>query len=133
MPKADARRAMGLVGTPFRPQGRDSTGLDCVGVVLRAYDIPDKEAPDDYRLRGKLTPDGAKLIERFFRPVKARQRRAGDLLLLAPHDDQAHFAVQTEHGFVHAHAGLRKVVETPGEPEWPMVGSYRRRKIVAAA
>jgi len=28
---------------------------------------------------------------------------------------------------VHAHAGIRRVVETPGMPEWPVVAAYRRR------
>ena len=132
MAKADALRAIALVGTPFRPQGRGCGGLDCIGVVLRAYRIPTHLAPDDYRLRGDLTPNAKRLIQRFFRSVQAKQMRAGDLLLLAPQDDQVHFAIRTEHGFVHAHAGLRKVVETPGEPEWPVAAIYRRRKAVVA-
>jgi hypothetical protein len=47
-------------------------------------------------------------------------------LLLAPSDDQVHFAILTANGFVHAHAGLRRVVETPGKPEWPLIGAFRR-------
>jgi hypothetical protein len=33
----------------------------------------------------------------------------------------------TENGFVHAHAGIGRVVETPGQPEWEILGVYRRR------
>jgi hypothetical protein len=42
--------------------------------------------------------------------------------------DQMHLGVLTANGFVHADARLRKVVETPGEPGWPVIGIYRRRK-----
>jgi hypothetical protein len=55
------------------------------------------------------------------------QLRAGDLMLLVPGSDQVHLAVRTGEGFVHAHAGIRRVVETPGIPEWPLVAVYRRR------
>ena len=34
---------------------------------------------------------------------------------------------RTDRGFVHAHAGIGRVVETPGEPEWPVIGTYRKR------
>ena len=50
---------------------------------------------------------------------------AGDLLLLAPGPYQHHLAILTDRGFVHADAGLRRVVETPGWPAWPLVGAWR--------
>jgi len=49
------------------------------------------------------------------------------LLLMAVAADQVHLGLLTPGGFVHADARLRKVVETPGEPGWPVVGVYRRR------
>jgi hypothetical protein len=36
--------------------------------------------------------------------------------------------VRTNAGFVHAHAGIRRVVETPGMPEWPLLAVYRKRR-----
>ena len=33
--------------------------------------------------------------------------------------------VSTDPGFVHAHAGLRRVVEMPGESPWPIIGWWR--------
>lgn len=49
----------------------------------------------------------------------------GDLLLITVARDQLHLAVKTEVGFVHADAGLGKVVEVPGDPPWPVTLAYR--------
>ena len=49
-------------------------------------------------------------------------------MMLKVADDQAHLGIRTQQGFVHAHAGLRRVVETPGMPEWRIVASFRRRR-----
>jgi hypothetical protein len=46
---------------------------------------------------------------------------------MEPAAEQLHLAVLTDAGFVHAHAGLRRVVETAGMPEWPVIGIYRKR------
>jgi hypothetical protein len=36
------QRALALVGIPFRFQGRDRrTGLDCIGVIVSAFRLPD--------------------------------------------------------------------------------------------
>ena len=72
--------------------------------------------------------DLRKELLRHFRRVSPRQMRAGDVLLLRAGDRQLHLAVRTDIGFVHAHAGLRRVVETPGVPEWPLLGVYRKRR-----
>jgi hypothetical protein len=64
---------------------------------------------------------------RHFR--KVRRVEAGDVMMLEVASDQVHLAVRTDAGFVHAHAGIGRVVETPGLPEWPVIGAYRRRKV----
>ena len=128
MAAVDAERARALVGVPFRPQGRDpEQGLDCVGLCLAAFRLPSEGVRHDYRLRGDYRDEARAALLRYFRRVSARQRRPGDLLMLAVADDQLHLAVSTGAGFVHADARLRQVVETPGEPEWPLIGTYRRR------
>ena len=62
-----------------------------------------------------------------FRRVSPARRRVGDLLLMAVAEDQLHLGVLTLRGFVHADARLRRVVETPGLPRWPVIAIYRRR------
>lgn len=122
-------RARALVGTRFRPQGRTPAhGLDCIGLACAAFDIPSMSVASDYRLRGvdrRLIEQG---VMRFFRRVAVESATPGDLLLLSVTADQSHLAVLSERGFVHADAGLRKVVETPGLPSWPVVSAWRRRK-----
>jgi hypothetical protein len=64
---------------------------------------------------------------RHFRKVRCAE--TGDVMMLEVASDQVHLAVRTDAGFVHAHAGIGRVVETPGMPEWPVIGAYRRRKV----
>jgi len=122
-----AERARALVGTRFRPQGRDANGLDCIGVIVAAFGIEAANVRRDYKLSSENSSEAAVSLKPYFRKVPLRQLRPGDLMLMAIGDRQTHFAVRTGQGFVHAHAGLRRVVETPGLPEWPVLGAYRRR------
>ena len=123
-----AERARALVGTPFRLQGRGPEGLDCIGVAVATFDLPIENVRRDYRMRGDHEAELRSFLARDFRRVSAKGIRPGDLMLMRVSDDQLHLGVRTAAGFVHADAGLRRVVETPGMPEWPLVGTYRRRR-----
>jgi len=123
-----AARARALVGVRFRPQGRDpSLGLDCVGLVLATFGIPPGAVRYNYRLRGDHGEEIAHSVGHWFRRVSKRRCGAGDLMLLQVASEQFHFAISTERGFVHADAHLARVVETPGEPGWPIIGIFRKR------
>ncbi len=116
--------ARGCVGARFRLHGRSiAGGLDCVGVVARAYRLV--APPAGYALRGG-DPDRivAAIVAQGFRGTPVAH--PGALLLLAAGPFQHHLAVTTERGFVHADAGLRRVVETPGAPRWPVIGRWRK-------
>lgn len=121
-------RARALTGSPFRPQGREpSSGLDCVGLILRTFAIPADEVRRDYRLRGRYRAEVEKTLTHRFRRVTPKHGRAGDLLLCAIAPDQLHLAISCGGSFVHADARLRRIVETPGDPPWPVIAVYRRR------
>lgn len=122
-----AARARALVGTRFRAQGRGEGGLDCVGVVLATYEIAPSTIRQDYALRGDHLKEVQGRLDTHFRRIAAAQLRGGDLMLTESGSRQLHLAVRTEDGFVHAHAGIRRVVESPGMPEWPILGLYRKR------
>ena len=124
-----ATRALALVGTSFRPQGRDATqGLDCIGLCLAAYDLSSGLARDDYRLRGDHRDELEAKLAVKFRKVRPALSKSGDLLLMQPAADQLHLGILTERGFVHADALLRRVVEAPGWPGWPVIATYRFRQ-----
>lgn len=122
-------RALALIGTRFRLQGRGQGALDCLGLMIEVYAIPGNEVRKDYRLRGDHGGEITAGLKSYFRTVAAGAARAGDALLFRIADDQYHFAVKTERGFIHAHAGIGKVVEHPGLPEWPVAGAFRRRAL----
>ena len=128
------RLARGLVGAPFRPQGRDAdTGLDCIGLAILAFGIPNSEVRRDYRLRGGSLDELNAELSKHFRRIGFRQRKPGDLLVCRVSADQVHLAIDCGRSFVHAHAGLRRVAETPGAPPWPVLRVFRRRKFLKKA
>jgi murein DD-endopeptidase / murein LD-carboxypeptidase len=122
-----AAAARALVGVRFRLQGRSDNGMDCVGVVLAAYGLTAASVRRDYSMRGDHAAEIRSTLERDFRRISRGQSRPGDLLHLLVAPDRHHFGIKTAAGFVHAHGGLGKVVETPGVPEWPLLAVFRRR------
>ena len=122
-----AAAARELVGMSFRLHGRDpASGLDCVGVVAVSLAGAGWRGPvpSGYPLRGGDVDRIAALLDRLLPRVKA-WRRAGDIVLAVPGPGQFHLLALTDGGFVHADAGLRRVVERPGPPPWPIAASWR--------
>lgn len=124
-----AERARALAGTRFRPQGRGEEGLDCIGVILSTFGIDHELVRRDYKLKAEHNLAALRsALQQHFRRVPRTQLRSGDVMLLLAGKQQPHLAVCTGYGFVHAHAGVGRVVETPGDPEWPLLGVFRRRR-----
>ena len=123
-----AERARAIVGTRFRAQGREpATGVDCAGLIIAAFGLPPAQFRRNYRLRGAHRDELDSVMARYFRRVPRMSGRPGDVLMLRVAHDQLHLAVITDAGFVHADAGLGKVVETPGAPRWKALAVYRFR------
>jgi cell wall-associated NlpC family hydrolase len=126
---AVARRALGLVGVPFKLGGRcPRAGLDCVGVVEQA--LADHAAkhriPAGYTLRGEYLERITAFFDcADFRRLTQENPAPGDIFLCQPAVHQFHLAIVTENGAVHAHAGLRRVVLTPLDLPWPVIGHWR--------
>lgn len=105
-----------MVGAPFRAQGGDpATGVDCAGLVWAAYAAAGLRLvrPRDYPLRGwaRARVEEA-LTAAGFVAVDAAVRD-GDVALIAFAAGQFHLGLIGPGSLVHAHAGLRRVVETP--------------------
>lgn len=121
-----ARAARALVGVPFRPGGRDpATGLDCLGVLTAACGIG-KALPGPRTPRSRRPPPTYGIAARLGLEPAEGTIRAGDVVLTRPGPCQHHVAIATASGrFVHAHAGLRRVVEGPLPDAWPLAGHWR--------
>lgn len=119
-------RARALVGTRFRPQGRDAGhGLDCIGLVVAA--LAAEGVRRDYPLRSGDLPTLERELE-----ASGLERgdawQAGDVLVMRPAPAQLHLGIWTGSSLVHADAALRRVVERPGAPPWTVMGCWRRRQ-----
>ena len=125
--KTAVNRARQTVGSRFRPQGRSREfGLDCIGLAAVAYGLPATAVPCDYRLRGEYLCILLEGLDIHFRLIPTARAKPGDMLLCAIAPDQHHLVIKTGDGFIHAHA-RHGVIETPGDPPWPLLGAFRRR------
>ena len=123
-----AAAAEALADTPFRLHGRDpATGLDCVGVLAAALKAIGRQAPlpHAYRLRSRAIPRLAEIARRCgLEPAKSAIE-AGNVVLARIGSCQFHVLIAARDGrFVHAHAGLRRVVIGPLPPDWTIFGHW---------
>lgn len=124
-----ATSAQSLLGTRFRLNGRDPThGLDCIGLLEAALGRCGHAAPlpNGYSLRisdpAKWLPDPQAC---GFAPATAPVE-AGDVVLLQIGPAQFHLAIHAaDGGWIHAHAGLRRVVWQPAPPAGAIVQHWR--------
>lgn len=124
-----AEAAGQFVGTPFRLHGRDPVrGLDCVGLISAALAATGRQplVSTAYALRNRditqmLTLAPANGFEKAAGPI-----RPGDMVLVSPGPAQWHLLIaEYADSFIHAHAGIRRVVRMPGPLGWPVVRLWR--------
>lgn len=122
-----AAAALELIGARYRLHGRNpAEGLDCVGVVAAALRRSGRAAvaPHGYTMRQA----DCSALERFAGPNGfIKVERDGDLVLVMANPVQPHLLIRVPGGFVHAHAGLGRVVFLPGETPWPITCEWRLR------
>lgn len=121
-----AAAALTLLGTPFRLHGRHpETGLDCVGLVLlslRRAGIAAAEPPP-YTLKGASLTLVTELAAKA-RLMPCTGPSQGDIVLARSGPGQFHLMIQSNGGFVHAHAGLGRTVLMPAPSPWPIMARW---------
>jgi cell wall-associated NlpC family hydrolase len=124
-----AQAAEALIGAPFRLHGRDpATGLDCIGVIaisLSACGRP-VHLPAGYALRTRALPQLEAFVTGSELEAACGPPMPGDVLLLRVGPCQFHLALtSSENRFIHALAGLRRVVHSELPASWVIVGHWR--------
>ncbi|MCL4672535.1 MAG: peptidoglycan endopeptidase [Sphingomonadaceae bacterium] len=126
---ADA--ACALIGTPFRLHGRDPVnGVDCVGLVACALESAGTAVatPTGYRLHNRTIGHWLAFAVRAGLVPCSGPVSPGDILLVEPGPWQHHLLVAArDDSFIHAHAGLGRVVAMPGPLPWAVRHRWRRR------
>lgn len=124
-----AAAAETLVGTPFRLHGRDpQTGLDCVGLCLTALQSIDHGIPIPaiYGLRNRDISQMLSFAQAAGLMECDGPILAGDIVLTQFDPVQFHLLIAAHHNrFIHAHAGLRRIVITPGPLAAPLIRHWR--------
>lgn len=126
---AFALAAATMIGRRFRLYGRNpQTGLDCVGLVAASLAAIGQNAslPSRYSLRNSMTAHWEEYFVRSgFEPAGGKFF-AGDLIVVRPAALQLHLMIaETPRSSIHAHAGLRRVVRQPFQPDIPIAAHWR--------
>lgn len=124
-----AKAAEGLVGVSFRLHGRDpASGLDCIGVLAAAMAGIGRPiaAPNGYAMRRREL-DAFRPFAAIWGFAEAQEPiEPGDVLMVSVGPVQFHLAIAARPDlFVHAHAGLRRVVLGPAGTDWRPAGHWR--------
>jgi lipoprotein Spr len=121
------RRARLALGAAFRPHGRTiGEGMDCVGLAAFALGIDRQAVPSAYALRSGDASSLARELRRLcLMPVHSADELPGDVAVFAVGPGQLHLAIVTASTLIHADASLRRIVERPLPPPWPLLARWR--------
>ncbi len=124
-----AAAARSLIGTRFRLGGRDPAhGLDCIGVLQAALERCGQQVrlPQGYTLRINDLSVWLPAPESCGLSLADGEIVAGDVVLCRVGPAQFHLAIRSaDGGWIHAHAGLRRVVQQLHLPDGPILHHWR--------
>jgi cell wall-associated NlpC family hydrolase len=101
------------IGTPFRHQGRDKNGLDCIGIIvvpLINLNMIDKSEDSTKYKRYGLSHSLINILLKYCEEVPINNKKPGDSILFSKQNSQ-HLAIYTGSGIIHSNNFIGKVVE----------------------
>ena len=102
----------GWLGVPFRYQGRDRRGVDCVGVVVLSLATLGFDIDVEFYGKRVTSEEAIAQLRSNGRRVSLAEMRAGDIALLDYRGESNHIGVLTGEGtMIHSLALAKKVVE----------------------
>lgn len=129
--RALADAARDLAGFPFRFQGRNpQTGLDCIGVLETSLRAAGMEArlPRTYALRARRVEGLNDIAARLGFAPRSGTIAPRDVIFCRVGPVQFHLMIAVERDlFVHAHAGIGRVVLSSRPDDWPIVAHWRHQ------
>ncbi|WP_240500035.1 peptidoglycan endopeptidase [Sphingomonas montana] len=126
VPNDVVARAHACIGVRFRPQGRvPAYGLDCVGLIAFAGRLPGEKVPARYAMRGGTADDVAAQVNAAGLVRLDDMPGPGAVVLVEAGPRQFHLLILMADGFVHADAGIGRIVAVPGIVPWPVIACWR--------
>lgn len=117
--EAYLKEARKYINTPFKHQGRNKNGMDCIGIVvvpLREIGFFDYENKN-YRRYG-LGGEIIEILTKYCYEIpKSASLEPGDILMFSKGKSQ-HLAVYTGSGIIHANNSIGKVTEHGLDEYW---------------
>ncbi|SCK48966.1 Cell wall-associated hydrolases (invasion-associated proteins) [Variovorax sp. HW608] len=122
------------VGIPYRPKGRDRTGMDCWGIVLAyAREELGLELPEYYYDEAAILEHACAHIGRetkapHWTPIARRSIRPGDVLIFRIRGFETHCGIAVGgRDFLHSLAGRASCIESLDHTNWAhrCTGAYR--------
>lgn len=108
------------MGTRFHHQGRlKGVGVDCIGILSGTLQVLNLLKYDN--INYTKDPDSDKLVsicDKYLIKIPIEEAKPGDVLLMSWRRGPQHMALLTDQGILHAHIGVKKVVEHVYDDEW---------------
>lgn len=121
-PEAIVAAAREVLDVPFKHQGRNRAGIDCIGVMLHVCDVFGIPYND---MRGYarqpalgILPSAIDAHGGILRRVPVAEMQAGDWLLMRFKKEPQHIALWTGSTLIHSYADVGRVVEHGMDDLW---------------